>query len=97
MRHPDHPPYLFIPDSRIQIGINQVNQEIDPHHRGGEKEVDSGDHRVVPVIEGIHQEMPDPRQVEDVLHDHGTPDQDRQLQADQGHHRDEGKLLLEAL
>ena len=34
--------------------------------------------------------MTDPRQVEDVLHDHGAPDQDRQLQADEGDNRDEG-------
>ena len=33
---------------------------------------------------------PDPRQVEDVLHDHCAADQDRQLQADQGDYRYEG-------
>ena len=81
---------LFIPDSRVQIGVNQVDEEIEQHHPGGEKQVDSGNHRVVPVLEGIQQETTDPRQVEDVLHDHRAPDQDRQLQADQGDNRDEG-------
>ncbi len=65
---------LFIPYPWVQIGINQVDEEIEQDHSGGEKEVDSGDHRVVPVIEGIHQKTPEPRQVEDVLHDHGPPD-----------------------
>ncbi len=69
-----------IPHSRVQIGVNQVDEEIDQHHPGGKKEVDSGDHRVVSVLEGIQHETTDPRQVEDVLHDHGAPDQDRQLQ-----------------
>ena len=82
--------FSFIPDPRVQIGINQVDEEIEQHHPGGEKQIDSGDHWVVSLIEGIHQETPDPRQVEDVLHDHRAADQDRQLQADQGHHRDEG-------
>ena len=81
---------LFVPHPRVQIGVNQVDQEIEQHHPAGEKQVDSGDHRVVPVIEGIHQETPDPWQVEDVLHDHRAADQDRQLQADQGDNRDEG-------
>ena len=81
-----------IPYSRVQIGVNQVDHEIEQHHPGGEKEVDSGDQRVVSVIEGIHQETPDPRQVEDVLHDHGASHQDRQLQAYERHYRDEGIL-----
>ena len=76
--------FSLIPHPRVQIRINQVDQEIDPHHPGGEKQVDSGDHRVVSLIEGLHQETPHPRQVKDVLHDHGAPHQDRQLQADQG-------------
>ncbi len=81
---------LFIPHSRVQIGINQVDEKVEQHHAGSKKEVDSGDHWVVSVIEGIYQETTESRQVEDVLHDHRTPHQDRQLQADQGHHRDEG-------
>ena len=72
--------------------INQVDEEIDPHHPGGEKQVDSGNHRVVSVIEDNQQETTYPRQVKDVLHDHGAADQDWQLQADQGDHRDEGIL-----
>ena len=64
-------------DPRVQIGVNQVDEEIEQHHPGGEKEVDSGDHRIVSLIEGTHQETPDPRRVEDVLHDQRAPDQDR--------------------
>ncbi len=84
--------YLFIPHSGIQISIKQVDEEIDPHHHGGEKHVDAGDHRVVPVRKRREHQTTQPRQVENVLHDHGASDQDRQLQADQGDDRDEGIL-----
>ena len=80
----------LIPYSRIQIGINQVDEEIEQHHPGGEKQVGSLDHRVVTALQGIQHETPEPRQGKDVLHDHRASDQDRQLQANQGHHRDEG-------
>ncbi len=73
--------FSFIPDPRVQIGIEQVDEEIEPHHPGGKEQVDVGDYRVVPVFEGKHHETPEPRQVEDVLHDHRAPVQDRQLQA----------------
>ena len=54
------------------------------------KRLTPGDHRVVSVIEGTQQETSEPRQVEDVLHDHGAAYHDRQLQANQGNHWDEG-------
>ena len=66
---------------RLSSTTPVAKKEIEQHHPGGEKEVDSGDHRVVSVLECIKQEPTYPRQVEDVLHDHGAPDQDRQLQA----------------
>ena len=37
----------LIPHPRVQIGINQVDEEIEQHHPGGEKQVDSGNHGVV--------------------------------------------------
>ena len=85
-------PTSFIPHPRIQEGIKQVDHEIDPNHCGAEKQVDSGDYRVVSVIEGIQQETTESRQVEDVLNNHGAPDQDRHLEANGGHDRDEGIL-----
>ena len=44
----------------VQDGVDQVDEQIDHHHPGGEEQVDSGDHRVVSVIEGIHHETPEP-------------------------------------
>ncbi len=79
----------FIPYSRVQIGIKQVDEEVVEHNEGAKKQVDSRDHRVVSARERVHHQLPQPGQVEDVLDDHGPPDQDWQLQADQGHDRDE--------
>ena len=42
---------LFITDPGVQESINQVDHEIDPHHHGGEKQVDSLDRRVVSALE----------------------------------------------
>ena len=36
---------LFIPHPGVYIRINQVDEEIEQDYPGGEKEVDSGDHR----------------------------------------------------
>ncbi len=93
-------------DPGVQIGINQVDEEIAGHHQGGEQKVGSGDDRVVSFLEGQQEDTPQAGQGKEVLEDHGAPDQDRQLQANQSHHRDEGifsgvsednDLLLEPL
>ncbi len=80
----------MIPDPGVQIGINEVDEEVVQQNDAGEKQVDPGDHRVIPVREGIHQETAQAWQVKEVLHDDGAPDHERQLQADQGDDRDEG-------
>ena len=76
--------------SRVEETIEQVHEQVDDHHAGGKDQVDAGDHGVVPLQERIQQQTAYPRQVEDVLHYYRSPDQDGELQADQGHHRDEG-------
>jgi hypothetical protein len=40
---------LLIPDPRVQIGINEVDEEVVQQNDAGEKQVDPGDHRVIPV------------------------------------------------
>ncbi|MDP7522812.1 MAG: hypothetical protein QF387_08030, partial [Arenicellales bacterium] len=82
----------LIAHPRVQIGIEQVDEEIEPHHPGGKDQVDAGDHRVVPVFKGNHYETAQPRQVKDVLHDHGAAYQEGQLRAYQGDYRDQGIL-----
>ena len=52
---------LFIPDPGVQIGIHQIDEEIDPHHHSGEKHVDAGDDRVVLVREGGEHQTTQPR------------------------------------
>ena len=44
---------LFILNPGVQESINQVDDEIDPHHPGGEKQVDSLDRRVVSALDCI--------------------------------------------
>ena len=61
---------LFVADPGVQIGINQVNQQVSSHHNGCKQEVDSGDHRVVSITECIQQETPEAWQRKDVLNDH---------------------------
>ncbi len=76
--------------SRVEEPIEQIHEQVDDHHAGGKDQVDAGDHGVISVDERIQQQPPEPRQIEDVLHYYGSADQDGELQADQGHHRNEG-------
>ncbi len=48
--------------------------------------------RVVAHVERFQHQSAQTRQREHVLHDHRAADQDRELQADQGHHRDQRVL-----
>ena len=60
-------------DSGVQIGINQVDEEIAGHHHGGEQKVGSGDDRVVSFLEGQQEDPSQAGQGKEVLEDHGAP------------------------
>ncbi len=83
---------LLVLDSWIQVGVEEVDEQVGRHDHGGKEEVDPGDQRVVPVGKRIDHQPSQARDGKHLLHDHRAADEDRQLQTDERHHRDQRVL-----
>src|SRR6186713_98607 len=75
-----------VADPGIEPGIAHVHEEVDEHDDGGEEEHGSLDDRVVPELHGVEQQASHAGLKKDELHDHGAPEQHRELLPDHGHH-----------
>ena len=65
---------LLVLDSWIQVGVEEVDEQIDRHDREGKEEIDPRYQRVVAIVEGIDQQPSQTRDGEHLLHDHRTAD-----------------------
>src|SRR4029077_17855549 len=83
---------VAIADARVEEAVEHVHEEVreddhdrDEHHQGLHD-------RVVPPQDRLHQEAREPGQVEDGLGHHEAADEERELDADHGHHRQDRVL-----
>src|SRR5262245_20646256 len=84
-----------VADARVQIGIGEVDEEVEAHDHGRDDEVHGLHHRVVQARERLEEEKADAGQPEDRLDDHGAADVERHLQA---HEADDGdQRVLEGM
>ena len=60
---------LFIMNPRVQIAIGDIDHKVDHHNHGGDEKDDPLDDRKVPLSNGLENQPPNPRQMEDVLND----------------------------
>ena len=74
------------------MSVGEVDPEIDHHHGSGQHQVDGGDQVILPRAQGAQQQTAYAGQDEDLLDDDRPSDEDGQLKADDGDHRDEGIL-----
>ncbi len=65
---------LLVLDSWIQVGVEEVDEQINRHDREGKEEIDPLYQRVVAIIEGIDHQPSQTRDGEHLLHDHRTAD-----------------------
>ena len=82
----------LVPNPGVEVGVEQVDQEVVDQDEGGKEEVDARDHRIVTVRQRRDEQRPQSGQVEQRLDDHRAPHQDRHLQSDEGDHRDQRVL-----
>src|SRR6266545_1849766 len=75
-----------VADPGIEPGIAHVHEEVDEHDDRGEKEHGALDDGVVAKLHGVEQQASHAGLKKDELHDHGAPEQHRELLPDHGHH-----------
>src|SRR3989454_7490339 len=81
-----------VTDSGIKPGVAQVDEQVRHHDHRGEEQHGALDQGVVAQQDGVEHQAADARLQEDELHDHGAPEQHRELLADDRHDRDERVL-----
>ena len=77
----------LITDARIQAGIYQINEKIYEDKNKRSEQNQTLYHRVVPLADGLDEELADTVQVEHLLGHHQTADEKRKLKSDHGNHR----------
>ncbi len=82
----------MVPNSGVEVGVEQVDQQVVDQDESGKEEVDARDHRIVTEPQRRDEQRSQSGQVEQRLDDDRAPHQDRQLQPDEGDHRDQRVL-----
>ena len=77
------------PEPRIDHRIGEVDQEGDEDHRGDQQHHHALDHDQVALADRLEHQPPEAGQEEHVLDDDGAGEQERELQPDDGQHRDQ--------
>src|SRR5207302_2076838 len=91
-RGPHEPTWPSVPDPRVDVRVQEVDEDADRDHHERE-DADHALHRgVVAVPEVLHEGVPDTRPVEGRLRQHRTAEQERHVQADDGDHGHESVL-----
>src|SRR5215213_8944133 len=81
-----------VADARVEPGIEQVDDEVGEHEDGDHQHGQRLRHDVVLVLHRLHEQPADAVQVEDLLGDDQAADQEGELDADQGDHRQQRVL-----
>src|SRR5258706_2755501 len=76
----------LVMNSRIEPGVKQVDQQVHEYECEGYQEHQGLSHGVVTVRDRVDEQHADTVQVKDLLGDHQTADQKRELKTD---HRDD--------
>src|SRR2546422_635360 len=79
-------------NSRVEVGVDHVDEEVDEDKRRREEEHRRLHHRIVAVVDRLDRQAADTRPGEDRLGDDGAPEQRAELDPDDGHDRDRGVL-----
>src|SRR3989441_2702508 len=79
-------------DPRVEVGVEQVHDQVDEHERGREEKDRRLHHRVVAVVDRLNRQAADARPGEDRLGDDRAAEQRAKLDPDDGHDRDRGVL-----
>src|SRR4051794_19381559 len=76
-------------DPRIEVAVDDVDEEVDDDEDRRDQQRRRLDHRVVALLDRMEQGVADAGKPEDDLGDRGAADQDTDLETDDGHDRDE--------
>ena len=79
------------PDSWIHPSVDQVDHQIDDHHKARVDDHDGLQRRVVALQDGAHHHLPQPRPGEDHLHRDGVTDQAHRPDARHGDDGDQSR------
>src|SRR5437667_2042962 len=79
-------PLGAIAHPRVEHPVQHVHREVREDHDRGDEHDEALHDRIVAPQDGLHEEARDARQVEHGLGDDEAPDQERELDADDGHH-----------
>src|SRR5215510_13513980 len=81
-----------VPYAGVEERVERVDGEVHDDHDRDDEEIDTLDHGIVALVDGIEQESTHARQAEDRLEDHGTPEDLRDLDAEDCDHGNQSVL-----
>src|SRR5262249_15210525 len=68
-----------VADARVEIGVQEVDGQVDRHEQHGDEQDGALGQRIVALVDGPQHEAPDPGKGEHLLDDHGAAEEDAQL------------------
>src|SRR5215207_8902087 len=80
---------LAIANPWIEEGVDDIDKQVGHDEDDGDEQDYPLHDGVVPVKDGADKNPPDAADREDRLHDHGAAQQEGELDANDGHHRDQ--------
>src|SRR5690242_5229798 len=80
---------VAIAHARVEETVEHVHEEVREDHHDGDEHHQVLHDRVVAPEDRLHQEAGDPGEVEHGLGHHEAADEERELDADHGHHRED--------
>src|SRR6266849_2184441 len=80
--------YSLQADTRIQVRVEQIDDQVDADEGRGKQEDRGLDDRIVPVVDRLDRVTADARPREDRLRDHGSAEERAELDADDRHDGD---------
>src|SRR6185437_13699537 len=83
---------VAIAHPRVEEAVEHVHEEVREDHHDRDEHHQVLHDRIVAPENRLHQEARDPGQVEDGLGHHEAADEERELDADHGHHREDRVL-----
>src|SRR5262245_6306687 len=81
------PPTRSVPDAGIEDDIGQIDDEVEEHVDARDDEDDALNDGIVTAHDRVHGEPAETGHGEDALRHHRAADQEREADADDGHHR----------
>src|SRR5581483_3667129 len=86
-RAPSLAPWSLVADARVNQRVDQIDEKVDEDENERSEHDEALDHRIVALADRLDKELADAVEIENLLGHHEPAHQERELEAEDGDHR----------